>query len=140
MKSTPLRPSTAPSQVDATSFPSGVTAPRPVMTTLRTFSHYFDGRAGSPVSSSLEGFERAESSAVFKRPVSGAGSRQRPEARHSCELAARAPARYFLAASKYGLVPVAWSVTSTTRVISGTIPVMATSIPCVRVTGAMAQP
>ena len=44
--------------VDATSFPSGVTAPMPVMTTLRTFSHYFDGRAGSPASSSLEGYER----------------------------------------------------------------------------------
>jgi len=55
------------------------------------------------------------------------------------ELAAR-PSRYFLAASKYGLVPLAWSVTSTTRVISGAAPVMATSIPCVRVTGAMAQP
>jgi thioredoxin reductase len=37
------------------------------------------------------------------------------------------------------LVPLAWSVTSTTRVISGAAPVMATSIPCVRVTGAMAQ-
>ena len=52
----------------------------------------------------------------------------------------RAPRRYFLAVSKYGLVPLAWSVTSTTRVISGAAPVMATSIPCVRVTGAMAQP
>jgi hypothetical protein len=59
------------------------------------------------------------------------GTRAEPAARLS---------RYFLAASKYGLVPLAWSVTSTTRVISGAALVMATSIPCVRVTGAMAQP
>ena len=34
-KSTPLRPSTAARQVASTEFPSGVTAPIPVMTTLR---------------------------------------------------------------------------------------------------------
>jgi hypothetical protein len=67
----------------------------------------------------------------------GRSARPRPELARNWP---RAPSRYFLAASKYGLVPLAWSVTSTTRVISGTAPVMATSIPCVRVTGAMAQP
>ena len=36
---------------------------------------------------------------------------------------------YFLDASKCGLVPEAWSVTSTTRLISGTASVMATSTP-----------
>ena len=36
---------------------------------------------------------------------------------------------YFLACSKYGLVPEAWSVTSTTRSISETAWVIATSMP-----------
>jgi len=48
--------------------------------------------------------------------------------------------RYFLAASKNGLVPEAWSVTSTTARISGTAWVIATSMPCVRVTEAIPQP
>jgi len=65
---------------------------------------------------------------------------ERKPADYECAEELRAPSRYFLAASKYGLVPLAWSVTSTTRVISGAASVMATSIPCVRVTGAMAQP
>ena len=33
----PLRPATAASQVERQSFPSGVTAPSPVTTTLRIF-------------------------------------------------------------------------------------------------------
>ena len=36
MKSTPLRPATAPSHVDCTSLPSGVTPPTPVMATRRS--------------------------------------------------------------------------------------------------------
>ena len=36
MKSIPLRPATADSQVERRSLPSGVTAPRPVTATLRT--------------------------------------------------------------------------------------------------------
>jgi hypothetical protein len=47
---------------------------------------------------------------------------------------------YFLACSKYGLVPEAWSVTSTTRSISETVWVIATSMPWLRVTVAMPQP
>jgi hypothetical protein len=47
---------------------------------------------------------------------------------------------YFLACSKYGLVPEAWSVTSTTRLISETAWVIATSMPWLRVTVAMPQP
>ncbi len=47
---------------------------------------------------------------------------------------------YFLACSKYGLVPEAWSVTSTTWMISGTAWVIATSMPWLRVTVAMPQP
>ncbi len=47
---------------------------------------------------------------------------------------------YFLAGSKYGLVPEAWSVTSTTRSISETASVIATSMPWLRVTVAMPQP
>jgi hypothetical protein len=74
-----------------------------------------------------------------KADGTGRGYATTSPAETRAELAAR-PSRYFLAASKYGLVPLAWSVTSTTRVISGTAPMMATSIPCVRVTGAMAQP
>ena len=50
------------------------------------------------------------------------------------------PNGYFLACSKYGLVPEAWSVTSTTRSISGTAWVIATSMPWLRVTVAMPQP
>ena len=49
-------------------------------------------------------------------------------------------AGYFLAGSKYGLVPAAWSVTSTTRSISETAWVIATSIPWLRVTVAIPQP
>ena len=41
---TPLRPETAASHVDGASSPSGVTAPRPVMTTRRTIrGDYADG-------------------------------------------------------------------------------------------------
>jgi hypothetical protein len=47
---------------------------------------------------------------------------------------------YFLACSKYGLVPEAWSVTSTTWSISETAWVIATSMPWLRVTVAMPQP
>src|SRR6266566_3850048 len=40
---------------------------------------------------------------------------------------------HFLADSKYGFAPLAWSVTSTTRVISGTDSRIETSIPWLRV-------
>ena len=50
------------------------------------------------------------------------------------------PASYPLADSKKGLVPLAWSVTSTTPVSSGTASRMATSMPWLRVTVAMPQP
>jgi hypothetical protein len=46
MKSTPLRPSRAASQVEGASFPSGVTAPRPVTTTRRTVLVYQSGLRG----------------------------------------------------------------------------------------------
>ena len=47
---------------------------------------------------------------------------------------------YFFAASKYGFSPDAWSVTSTTCWISGTLSRIATSIPWWSVTDAMPQP
>ncbi len=50
------------------------------------------------------------------------------------------PASYPLADSKKGFVPLAWSVTSTTPVSSGTASRMATSMPWLRVTVAMPQP
>jgi hypothetical protein len=61
-----------------------------------------------------------------------------PRGRDGSSTAARTG--YFLACSKYGLVPEAWSVTSTTRSISETVWVIATSMPWLRVTVAMPQP
>jgi hypothetical protein len=82
-----------------------------------------------------DGFERRgaagrRSNAFMRSP--------RPRGRGGSSTAARAG--YFLACSKYGLVPEAWSVTSTTRSISETVWVIATSMPWLRVTVAMPQP
>jgi len=61
-------------------------------------------------------------------PSSPRGHPERTQLESSIELAVQTMVPgYFLACSKYGLVPEAWSVTSTTWVIAGTAWVIATS-------------
>jgi hypothetical protein len=93
------------------------------------------GEAGHRQQTDEEAHEHRDGVTRDELLVVGAGDRDH-DRRDDQESTPRATARqrrcgtgYFLACSKYGLVPEAWSVTSTTRSISETAWVIATSMP-----------
>ena len=79
-------------------------------------------------------------SGAASRNTTATGANSSSTASRSRVASCCAHAAYFFADSKYGLDPLAWSVTSATRTTSGTASRIATSMPWVSVTDARPQP